>query len=107
MIGAHAVAVLEVLAGQGVLAAQVTFAAPQVDRDVAVFDALDDAGDDFARAVLVFLELAVAFRVAHLLEDDLLRRLRRDAAEIEGRQLVDDEFFAQRRRPALIFFGRA
>ena len=51
---------------------------------------LTDAVHDLADAVLVFLVLAVALGVAHLLHDHLLGRLRRDAAEIEGRQGVGD-----------------
>src|SRR5690606_5149517 len=90
-IGAHAVAGLEMLAREAVLAAHVALAAAEVDRDVAVFHALDDARDDFARAVLVFLEHALALGVADLLEDDLLGGLGGDAAEIQRRQLVDDE----------------
>ncbi len=65
-------------------------AAAEVDDDVAVLDALDDAVDDLADAVLVFLVLAVALGLAHLLHDDLLGGLRRDAAEVEGRQRLGD-----------------
>ena len=51
---------------------------------------LTDAVHDLADAVLVFLVLAVALGVAHLLDDHLLGRLRGDAAEIERRQGVGD-----------------
>ena len=58
---------------------------------MAELDALDDAGDDFAGAVLEFLILALALGVADLLEDDLLGGLRGDAAELDRRQRIDDE----------------
>ena len=57
---------------------------------MAELDALDDAGDDFADAVLEFLELALALGVADLLEDDLLGGLGGDAAELDRRQRIDD-----------------
>jgi len=67
------------------------FGAAQVDRDVAVLDPLDQTIDDLASAVLVFFELALPFRFAHLLHDDLLRGLRGDPSEIDRRQTVDNE----------------
>ena len=90
-IGAHAVAILEVLARDQLVAADDRLAAAEIDDDVAVFDALDRAVDDLADAVLVFVELAVALGLAHLLHDDLLGRLGGDAAEIHRRQLLGDE----------------
>jgi hypothetical protein len=45
---------------------------------MAEFDALDDAGDDLADAVLELLILPLALGVADLLEDDLLGGLRCD-----------------------------
>jgi hypothetical protein len=87
-VGADAVAVAEHFARQHLVAPHDRFAAAEVDDDVAVFDPLDDAVDDVADAVLVFLVLAVAFGLAHLLHDDLLGRLRGDAAVFERRQLV-------------------
>ena len=90
-IGADAVAILEVLARDQLVAADDRLAAAEIDDDVAVFDALDRAVDDLADAVLVFVVLAVALGLAHLLHDDLLGRLRGDAAEIHRRQLLGDE----------------
>ena len=90
-IGADAVAILEVLARDQLVAADDRLAAAEVDDDVAVFDALDGAVDDLADAVLVFVELAVALGLAHLLHDHLLGRLRGDAAEIHRRQRLGDE----------------
>ncbi len=58
---------------------------------MAELDALDDAGDDLADAILELAILALALGIADLLEDDLLRRLRLDAAELDGRQRIDDE----------------
>ena len=90
-IGAHAVAILEVLARDQLVAADDRLAAAEVDDDVAVLDALDRAVDDLADAVLVLVVLAVALGLAHLLHDHLLGRLRGDAAEIHRRQRLGDE----------------
>ena len=62
------------------IAAQDRLATADIDYDVAVFLALDDTVDDGSGAVLEFLELAVAFGFADLLQDHLLGRLRGDAA---------------------------
>ena len=69
----------------------IALGAAEIDDDVAVFDALDDAVDDLADAVLVLVVLALALGVAHLLHDDLLGVLRGDAAEIDRRQRLGDE----------------
>src|SRR3546814_1423088 len=58
---------------------------------MAEFDALDDAGDDLAGAILELFILALALRITHLLEDDLLGGLGGDAAELDRRQRIDDE----------------
>ena len=63
---------------------------------MAELDALDDAGDDLARAVLIFFELALALGVADLLEDDLLGSLCGDAAELDRGQRIDDEVTERR-----------
>src|SRR3546814_10166736 len=65
--------------------------AAEIDDDMAELDALDDAGDDLAGAVLEFLILPLALGVADLLEDDLLGGLGGDAAELDRRQRIDDE----------------
>ena len=62
------------------------FGAAEIDDDVAVLDALDDAVDDLADAILVFAVLALALGFAHFVVDDLLGGLRGDAAEIHRRQ---------------------
>ena len=90
-IGADAVAVAEGLARDQLVAAHDALAAAEIDDDIAVFDALDLAGDDLADAVAELLVLAVALGLAHLLDDDLLGRLGGDAAEIHGRQRLGDE----------------
>ena len=54
---------------------------------MAILDALDDAGDHFADAVLVLIVLTLTLGIAHLLHDDLLGGLSSNAAKIEGRQL--------------------
>ncbi len=56
----------------------------QVDDAVAHLLALDDAVDHFADAPRVLGEDVVPLGLAHLLEDHLLRRLRRDAPEHVG-----------------------
>ena len=88
--GADAVAVTEGFARQHLIAAHDRLAAAEVDDHVAVFDPLDDAVDDIADAVLVFLILAVALGLAHFLHDHLLRRLGGDAAVFERRQGFGD-----------------
>src|SRR6185312_8105894 len=90
-IGAHAIAGPEGLARQELVAAQHRLGAAEIDGDVAELDALDQAVHDFADAVLVFLELALALGLAHALHDHLLGGLGGDAAEIDGRQRIDDE----------------
>src|SRR6476619_7517373 len=69
---ADAVADADHFARDLLVAANDALGAAEVDDDVAELDALDDAGDDFADAVLEFLMLALALGVADLLEDDLL-----------------------------------
>src|SRR6185312_9196584 len=90
-IGTHAVAVFVVFTRDQFVAADDCLAAPEIDDDVAIFDALDGAVDNFADAVLVFVILAVALGLTHLLDDDLLGRLGGDAAEIHRRELFGDE----------------
>ncbi len=97
-VGADAVAVAEGLARDELVAAHDALAAAEIDDDVAVLDALDLAVDDLADAILELLVLAVALGVAHLLDDDLLGGLRRDAAEVHGRQRLGDEVAGLRRR---------
>src|SRR3954451_13743233 len=88
--GADAVAVTKGFARQHLIAAHDRLAAPEVHNHVAVFDPLDDAVDDIADAVLVFLILAVALGLAHFLHDHLLRRLGGDSAVFERGQGVRD-----------------
>ena len=67
------------------------FGAAQVHDDVSALETADDAGDDFALAVLVVVEDDFAFGVAGALDDHLLGRLRGDAPEgaAVGLQLED------------------
>ncbi len=88
---ADAVADADHLARDLLVAADDALGAAEVDDDMAELDALDDAGDDLAGAVLEFLELALALGVADLLEDHLLGGLGGDAAELDRRQRIDDE----------------
>ena len=104
-VGADPVAGPEGLARDHLVATDDALAAAEVDDDVAVLDALHDAVDDLADAVLVLVVLAVALGLAHLLDDDLLCRLRGDAAEVEGRQRLGDGIADLRRRVALARLG--
>ena len=88
---ADAVADADHFARDLLVAADDALGAAEVDDDVAELDALDDAGDDLAGAVLELLILALALGVADLLEDDLLGGLGGDPAELDRRQRVDDE----------------
>ena len=56
-----------------------------IDDDVAVLETLDGAVDHLADPVGVEGVDVVALRLADLLEDDLFRRLGRDAAQYVGR----------------------
>jgi hypothetical protein len=56
----------------------------QLHERVAVVGLLHDAGDQLADAVAVLLEHHVALGLADALQDDLLGRLRGDAAEVVG-----------------------
>ena len=95
------VAVAEILARQALVPADDGLGPPEIDDDVAVLDALDDAVHDLAEAILVLVVLALAFGLADLLNDDLLGVLRRHAPEIQRRQLLGDEIAHLRRGIAL------
>src|SRR4030095_13628535 len=88
---ANAIADADHLARDLLVAADDALGAAEGDDDVAKFDALDDAGDDFAGAVLELFMLALALGVADLLEDDLLGGLGGDAAELDRGQRIDDK----------------
>jgi len=64
--------------------------AAQVEVDVAALHALDDAGDQFADAIDEGVDHLLALGFAHALHDDLLGRLRGDAAELGVLDLVLD-----------------
>ena len=96
-IGTDAVAIAEVLARQRLIAAHDGLCAAEIDDDVAVLDALDDAVHDLADPVLILIILALALGLAHLLHDDLLCVLRRHTAEIERGQGLGDEVADLRR----------
>ncbi len=65
--------------------------AAQVDVGAVAIDTLDDAAHELARTVLVGLDDLLALGLAHLLHDDLLRGLRRDAPELHGLHGLLDE----------------
>src|SRR5439155_21115760 len=75
----------------------------EVDQHVvAVAGLLDDAGYDLALAVLVLLVHHLALRLADALQDDLLGRLRRDAAEVVRRDVVALDQVARDLRPVQV-----
>ena len=90
-IRAYALTLAEAFPRQQLVAAQHRLGAAEIDHDIAELDTLDEAVDDLADAVLEFVELALPLGVADLLDDDLLRGLRGDAAEIDRRQRIGDE----------------
>ena len=100
-IAPYPVAQPVVLARQTLVAPQNCLRAPQIDGDVAIFSALDQATDHLTDTVAVFFVLAFALRFADLLHDHLLRRLRRDPPKIDRRQLIRDEIADLRRRVPL------
>ena len=73
------------------VASQQGFGAAQIGDDVAELDPLDQAVDVLADPVFELLVLALALGLAHLLDNHLLGGLRRDAAEVDGRQGLDQE----------------
>src|SRR6202040_922481 len=89
--GAHPLALAEAFARQELVAAQHRLGAPEIDDDVAEFDALHEPVDDLADPVLEFEELPLALGVADLLDNYLFRGLRGDAAKIDRRERVGNE----------------
>ena len=80
--GFHPVAALEVLTGNLLFFGQKGLGAAEVDDPAGLVAALDDAGHDFAHAVLVFFVNNFLLGVAHSLDDDLLGRLGGNAPQI-------------------------
>ena len=60
----NAVAIADDFARDLLIAADNAFCATKVDNDMAEFDRLNDAGDDFAGTILKFFKLAFALCVA-------------------------------------------
>ena len=94
-VSARAVADAQVLARNALALADDALGAAEIDDHIVELDALDDAVDDLADAILVFAVLALALGLANLVIDHLLGRLRGDAAELDRRQrlvvlLADD-----------------
>ncbi len=85
------VAVAKTLAGDQLVTAQQRLGPAEFDHQVAVLGALHHTVDDFADAVLELVVLPLALIFAHPLHDHLLGGLRRNAAEIDRRQRIDDE----------------
>ncbi len=71
-IGANTVAGAETFARDHFVAAHHAFGPAQIDHHRTEFRALDHAMHDLADAVLVFVELALALGITHLLHDQLL-----------------------------------
>ena len=90
-VSANPLALAEAFARQQLVAAQHRLGAAEVDHDIAELDALDEPVDDLSDAVLELEELPLALGVAHLLNDYLLGRLRRNPTEINRRQRVGNK----------------
>ena len=70
-IGADTIPVFEEFARNGFIAAHNTFATTEIDNDIAIFNTLNRAVNDFTNAALIFIKLAVALSFAHLLYNNL------------------------------------
>src|SRR5690606_25937394 len=81
-----------VLARQHLVLAEHGFGAAQIDDYVAELVPLHQAVYDFPNPVLILAELTKPLGIAHLLHDDLLRRLRRNSAKVDRRQCIYQEF---------------
>ena len=81
----HARAVVVAIAGNLFGLRQQRLDPTEVEQRVARVGLLDDAGDDVAFAAGVLLVLHLALGLADALQDDLLGRLRGDAAEVARR----------------------
>src|SRR5690606_6958000 len=90
-VAAHAVAGAQRVARDAlVLGNEGLGVAAQVHVDVAALHALDDAGDQFADAVLPLVHDLRALGLAHALHDHLLGGLRGDAPEVRVLDLLLD-----------------
>ena len=90
-VSADSVARAERFAANHFVPTQNGFGAADIDNHAARFNAFDNAVNDFADTVFILVILADAFGIADFLTDNLFRRLRRNTAEVNGRQLVDNE----------------
>ena len=110
---AYALALTVPLAGYLLVVRENGGRAAEVDIEIAALETLDVAGDYFTLTLAVFGDDGSALRLADLLHDDLLGRLRRDAAEFlarlkrEGYLLVELGIFldAARIRYHDVLFG--
>src|SRR6185437_1359533 len=96
-IRADALAGAIALAGNLLLVRNDARRAAEIDKERAALHALHDARDDFAFLMAEFLEDGELLCLADLLDNDLLRRLCGDAAEIILRLKREDDFLAERR----------
>src|SRR3989441_4320179 len=85
---ADAITGVESLTGDLLTLGQDRLGLADLDDDVTLLDAVDDATQDLAVLALELLEDAVALGVPHALQDHLLGRLGGDATELLGRQLL-------------------
>jgi hypothetical protein len=91
-VAANAVAATHRLARDHLLAVDHRLGiAAEVDVDVAAFDALDDATDQFTLATGVLFDDLCALGLAHLLHDHLLRGLGGDTSELDRLHRLLDE----------------
>ncbi len=80
----------EQLARDQIVAADDRLGPAEIDQGVAVLDPLDLADHDLADPVLELVVLPLALGLAHALDDDLLRTLRGDPAEVDRWQGIQD-----------------
>lgn len=86
-IGADAVAVFEFFPGDNFVAAQNGFGFADIENNVAELNPFDRTIDDGADFFFIFFELAVAFRFADFLSNNLFGGLGGNAAEVNrGRE---------------------
>src|ERR1700679_1632846 len=90
-ISADAITGAEGFARDHLVAAHHAFGLAKINDHRTEFRTLDHAMHDFADAVLVFVILALALGIAHLLHDHLLGILGIDAVEIDRRQGLGDD----------------
>jgi hypothetical protein len=87
-IGAHPIARIERFTRHSVIPANNTLGTPKIDDHMTVLNALDHARYDFPNPILEVSVLALTFRIANLLSDNLLGGLSGNSPEFKRRKFV-------------------